>query len=123
MASLNRTEGLKTIGRLHYISSSNRTNRELGVKRVPNKDDLVRRKCRNYPHFCAEEVPDDWADWNRRLLEMDVWCRQRVGPDGFAKQGRMGAVRNSLEYRFKSPDIAVEFQSAFGGKVSVTETP
>ena len=86
-----------------------------------NKDDLMRRKCRDFPHFCAVDVLDDWAAWNGRLLEMEAWCRQRVGPTGFAKQGRMGAERNSLEFRFKGPDIATEFQIAFGGKLGEPE--
>jgi hypothetical protein len=85
------------------------------------KDEQMRRKCRDFPHFCAVEVFDDWAAWNGRLLEMEAWCRQRVGADGFAKQGRMGAERNSMEYRFKTPEIAAEFQAAFGGKLGGPE--
>ncbi len=86
------------------------------------KDEQMRRKCRDFPHFCAVEVFADWAAWNGRLLEMEAWCRQRVGPTEFAKQGRMGAERNAMEYRFKTPEMAVEFQAAFGGKLGGPET-
>jgi hypothetical protein len=88
---------------------------------VRNKDELIRRKCRDFPHFCAVDVLDDWTDWRRHQIEMETWCRQRVGADGFAKQGRMGAERNSMEYRFKTPEIATEFQAAFGGKLGGPE--
>ena len=86
-----------------------------------SKDELIRRKCRDFPHFCAVDVLDDWTDWSRRLIEMEGWCRQRVGAVGFAKQGRMGAERNSLEFRFKAPEVAAEFQTAFGGRLGMTE--
>lgn len=85
------------------------------------RDDLVKRKRRNFPHFCALDVLDDQAAWGRRLLEMEYWCRQRVGPDGFAKNGRLGAERPLLEYRFKAPEIALEFQATFGGKLGAEE--
>ncbi|HTR78672.1 MAG TPA: hypothetical protein VMH39_11190 [Gemmatimonadaceae bacterium] len=81
------------------------------------RDDRMRRKCRDFPHFCAVEVSDDWAARNGRLLEMEAWSRQRVGSDGFAKQGRMGADRNSVEFRFKAPDVATEFHAVFGGEL------
>lgn len=82
-----------------------------------SKDETMRRKCRSFPHFCAIDVPEDWTDWHRRQIEMEAWCRQHVGADGFATQGRMGAERNSLEYRFKTPEAAGEFQAVFGGRV------
>ena len=85
------------------------------------KDERMRRKCRDFPHFCTVDVLDDWSAWNGRLLEMEAWCRQRAGVDGFAKQGRMGAERNSLEFRFKAPDAAAEFQAAFGGQLGGPE--
>ena len=84
---------------------------------MPRKDDLIRRKCLHFPHFCAIEVSDDWAGLSRRQIEMEVWCRQRAGAGGFAKQGRMGAERNSLEYRFKTSEIATEFHAVFGGEL------
>ena len=85
------------------------------------RDELAKRKRLNFPHFCAVDVPDDRAAWSRRSLEMESWCRQRVGADGFAKQGRMGHERDFLEYRFKAPEVAAVFQAMFGGKLGAEQ--
>ena len=85
------------------------------------RDDLAKRKRRDFPHFCAVDVPDDRADWTRRLLEMEYWCRERVGAAGFAKYGRLGAERPLLEYRFKAQEVAAEFHGTFGGKLGAED--
>jgi len=87
-----------------------------------SRNGYMRRKCRTYQHFCSVDVLEDWAAWRQRQLEMELWCRERVGADGFAKQGRMGAERNSLEFRFKAPEIADQFQSTFGGRVGAEQS-
>ncbi len=88
------------------------------------RDDVAKRKHLDFPHFCAVEVPlAGDQTWGRRSLEMEIWCRQRVGATEFAKQGRMGSERDRLEYRFKSPEIATEFQAAFGGAIGPPMPP
>lgn len=87
-----------------------------------NKDDIEKRKRKEFPQFVALEVMDDRAAWSIQVLRMEAWCRERVGVSCYAKQGRMGAERASLEFRFRSPDIAAKFQAAFGGTMGPQET-
>jgi hypothetical protein len=87
-----------------------------------NKDDIEKRKRKDYPHYCAREVVDDRAAWSSEVIRMEAWCRERVGVGGYAKQGRMGSERASLEFRFKTAEIATEFQVTFGGELGAEET-
>ena len=86
-----------------------------------NKDDIEKRKRKEFPDFVTLEVMDDRSAWSIQVLRMEAWCRERVGVGCFTKQGRMGAERASLEFRFRSPDIAAEFQCVFGGTVGADE--
>lgn len=84
---------------------------------MPSKDELERRKRKDFPHVVTTEVMDDRAAWSVEIIRREHWCRERVGAGGYAKQGRMGIERPSLEFRFKSADVAADFQSTFGGEI------
>ena len=82
------------------------------------KDDIARRQSRDFPYLCAVPVPPGVnPDWPRRFLEIEQWCRSRVGADGFARRGRLGDAHDFLDVRFRSADIAAEFHAAFGGEL------
>lgn len=89
---------------------------------MATKDELEKRKRKDFPRFVAIDVMDDRAAWAGRVLEMERFCREKVGVNGYAKQGRMGAERASLEFRFKSAEAAAEFQATFGGQLGAEQT-